>query len=180
MTSAMANVAEYLKNKNAHIGGIGIQSHLKVLPMDEEVLEKRLQIIGRVGLPITITEFSVHSSNVQTRANALDLAFRVYFADPNVHAILLWGFTDQFLTFAPDYYLTHGTSFTPNTAGQKLLHLINEEWSTKQDIHPTSNNVDTTINHAFRGKYQLTVVCNGQVKLEKEFHVGNSPSIINI
>jgi len=35
----MADLAEYLKKKNAHIGGIGIQSHLKLLPMDEEVLE---------------------------------------------------------------------------------------------------------------------------------------------
>jgi len=43
----MADVAEYLKNKNAHIGGIGIESHLKVLPMDEEVLEVSCWNISR-------------------------------------------------------------------------------------------------------------------------------------
>ncbi|KAK2166536.1 hypothetical protein LSH36_38g06048 [Paralvinella palmiformis] len=48
MTSAMANVAEYLKNKNAHIGGIGIQSHLKVLPMDEEVSERQMDNAQRI------------------------------------------------------------------------------------------------------------------------------------
>ena len=138
---AMANLAEYLKNKNAHIGGIGVQSHLKKLPMDEEALEvwitslltlwfsllvsykiifnenknrfqKRMQIVGRVGLPITVSEFSVHTTNVQLRADTLDMAFRVYFANPNVHAIILWGFADQFYTFANDFYLTQGTNFT--------------------------------------------------------------------
>ncbi|KAK2166537.1 hypothetical protein LSH36_38g07004 [Paralvinella palmiformis] len=179
MTSAMADLAEYLKKKNAHIGGIGIQSHLKILPMDEEVLEKRLQIVGRVGLPITITELSVHNTNVQTRANALDMALRVYFASPNVHAIILWGFADQFFTFANDFYLTQGTNFTPNTAGQKLLHLIHEEWSTKKDIHPTSSNVDTTISQAFRGTYKLTATCNGNVKIEKEFFLGKNAITVN-
>ncbi|KAK2166538.1 hypothetical protein LSH36_38g07044, partial [Paralvinella palmiformis] len=98
--------------RKAYCGGIGIQSHLRIVPIDEEVLKKRVQIAGRLNLPVTITEFSVHSTDVQTRANALDTAFRVYFADPNVHAILLWGFADQFPSFANDFYLTEGTNFT--------------------------------------------------------------------
>ena len=35
----MANLAEELKNKNVPVGGIGVQSHLKVFPMYEEALE---------------------------------------------------------------------------------------------------------------------------------------------
>ena len=45
------------------------------------------------------------------RAEALEQAFRVYFADPNVHAIMLWGFADQYTPFADDYCLTEGPQF---------------------------------------------------------------------
>jgi len=39
--------------------------------------------------------------------------------------------------------------------------------------------VDVTISEAFRGIYKLTAVCDGQIKVEKEFYVGDAPTIVN-
>ena len=74
--------------------------------------QKRLQIACRLDMPCSITELSVHSAYGQVRADGLDMALHVYFANPKVHAAVLWGFADQFGNFANDYFLTKGTYFT--------------------------------------------------------------------
>jgi len=45
---------------------------------------------------------------MKVRAEAVEMAYRVYFSDPKVHAIIMWGFGDQYGSFANDFFLTEG------------------------------------------------------------------------
>jgi len=178
LTSYISDLGEFLQKKNAHVGGIGIQSHLRELPIDPEVLEKRLEIASRLNLDVSITEFSSHSRNVYVRAAGLEQALTIYFANPKVHCIVLWGFCDSFGNFADDFFLFEGPNLTPNVAGNTLMRLLHNDWTTRETISATSTRVDKTIPNAFRGNYKLTVTCGGQVKAEKQFYVGSGSNTV--
>ena len=63
-------------------------------------------------MPVSITEFSVHTDNVTLRADELEKAITVYFSEECVQGILLWGFSDQPpLAFRKDSALTTGINF---------------------------------------------------------------------
>ena len=76
-------------------------------------LQKRVEIMSAPGLPLTITEFSVHSYDVMERARAIEEAFYVYFSQRSIQAIMLWGFSDlSGYHFVDDMFLTTGETFT--------------------------------------------------------------------
>ena len=56
--------------------------------------QKRLQIATSIGLPVTLTELSIHTSNVTLRAWMLELMLRMAFSNPGVEAVVFWQFSD--------------------------------------------------------------------------------------
>lgn len=76
-------------------------------------MQKRVEIAASAGLPLTISEFSVHSYDEYEKARVLEEAFYVYFSNPAVQAIVIWGFSDQQgFYFSDDMFLTTGENFT--------------------------------------------------------------------
>ncbi len=72
-------------------------------------IQNRIHIACSAGLPVSITELSVHATNVTLRADELEKAFYIYFSEECVNGILLWGFSDQSpLLFTEDSALTTG------------------------------------------------------------------------
>ena len=66
-----------------------------------------------MGLPVTVTELSVHSDDVIQRALSLEQALRVYFSQPEIIAVVFWLFSDQKgITFSDgDMALFEGPDF---------------------------------------------------------------------
>jgi endo-1,4-beta-xylanase len=77
------------------IGGIGCQAHLfssvKTV-MSVEHVQKTLDKLSAFHLPIKITECLFESDDEQDQAEELKKILPVYFAHPNVEAVVMWGF----------------------------------------------------------------------------------------
>lgn len=75
------------------------------------VFQTRLDRLATVGLPIWITELDVENVNKAARADGYDDAVTLYFAQPEVEGILLWGFHDGH-HWKPDAALFEGVDYT--------------------------------------------------------------------
>jgi endo-1,4-beta-xylanase len=53
-----------------------------------------LDTVASAGLPIWITELSLASNDVHSRATALTDILTLYFSHPAVEGVLFWGFWD--------------------------------------------------------------------------------------
>lgn len=84
-----------LLSSGVPIGGIGCQSHLfssvKTV-MSVEHVQKTLDKLSDFHLPIKITECLFEGDDEHNQAEELKKIFPVYFAHPNVEAIVMWGF----------------------------------------------------------------------------------------
>ena len=54
-----------------------------------------MDVICAAGVPVTVTELSIHHKNVTMRAQQLDEALVIAMAAECTNAIVLWGFSDQ-------------------------------------------------------------------------------------
>ena len=78
---------------------------------------------------------------------------RVYFAQPSVQGIILWGFWDHDMD--PEKALVNGYSFELNEAGRRWMTLTQDTWSTKVN---TSLAAGTSfLVRGFKGDYEAVV-----------------------
>ncbi|MHC4074576.1 MAG: endo-1,4-beta-xylanase [Planctomycetota bacterium] len=106
-------LADYVKHihglleQGTPLGGIGVQGHLHGESFNREALHHALNELGKVGLPIRVTEFNMPGQRSrfmrrrdlklteqqeQAKAKALVDYYRICFAHPAVEGILMWGF----------------------------------------------------------------------------------------
>ncbi|ELT91832.1 hypothetical protein CAPTEDRAFT_194144 [Capitella teleta] len=159
-TSAYRSAAMKLRMNGVPIGGIGLQSHMSVYP-DPDLLQKRLDVMAEAGLPLWITELDIRDADVNVRAQGYEDALRLFFSHPAVEGIVIWGFWDQGIS-QPDASLVDGPDFVENAAGQKVRYLLQNEWHTTLS-HVPEKAVETFIERAFYGTYNLTLNYNGDV-----------------
>ena len=62
---------------------------------DDIIFKKRLDVAASSGKPLWITELDVELEDVDARADGYDDIVTLYFAHPDVHGVLLWGFSDN-------------------------------------------------------------------------------------
>lgn len=67
-----------------------------------------------------MTELDVDNANVAQRADGYEDSVRLYFSDPNIEGILLWGFWDQ-AHWKPNASLVDGNDFVVNIAVLKIV-----------------------------------------------------------
>ena len=65
------------------------------------------------GKPLWITELDIEIEDRDARADAYDDVTTLYFSDPNIDGILLWGFSDQH-HWRPNAALFEGDDFVVN------------------------------------------------------------------
>ena len=58
------------------------------------ILQKSLEIASAAGKPMWITELDVQIDDREDRADGYDDVVTLMYSDPNVHGILIWGFSD--------------------------------------------------------------------------------------
>lgn len=173
-THAYVKSARHLKDLNAPIYGIGIQSHLQGFPQIDQLID-RLETVTEAGLPIWITELDVEIESRLQRAQGYENVLRLYFSWPQIEGIMLWGFWDQ-AHWRPNAALVEGQNFEINVAGRRVVDLLKNEWMTSADFNPTSDENRFEI-RGFHGDYVVVIKENGEVVREEEFTLKKSEDI---
>jgi endo-1,4-beta-xylanase len=137
------------------IGGIGCQGHLGTsvkTVMSVEHVQNTLDQLSQFSLPIKITECLFEGEDEQAQAEELQMIFPVYFAHPNVEAIIMWGF------WAGSHWRPHTAmwkkdwSITPQ--GQAYRELVFDKWWTQTAGKAGSDGTFKT--RGFFGDYEIT------------------------
>ncbi len=179
-----------LTARGANVGGIGIQSHDSDRLTDdphaagindnraEGFLKTRLtpaaflgtldELYAATGLPVHLTECSARTKDVQHRGDALEMLFRLGFSHESVHAILLWGFDARTHWMGPDAALMDADG-TINAAGQRISHLLREEWMT--EANAATDDGGKAGFRGFFGTYTVSITLPDGRSVEREVHL---------
>lgn len=160
--------------------GIGVQGHLHGESFEPKALQNALNELGRIGLPIRITEFNIPgqrslfmrqrnlkltAEQEQAKAKTLAKYYRICFAHPAVEGILMWGFWEG-ANWIPQSSI-YRRDWTPTLAADAYRDLVFKEWWT--DVGGKTGENGRCRIRAFYGKYAVT--CGGktrQVSLNKQ------------
>ncbi|MBI4660151.1 MAG: endo-1,4-beta-xylanase [Verrucomicrobia bacterium] len=148
-------------------GGIGVQGHLHGDSFDPVVLQRALDRLAEFKRPIRITEFNFpgqrskyygkHGARLtdeeeQAKAKALVEYFRICFAHPAVHGILLWGFWEGANWIPVSSLYRHDWSPTP--AAEAYRDLVFNKWWMKARARTDAQGRCEL--RAFYGKHRVT------------------------
>jgi len=162
-----------LLEQGASMDGIGVQGHLHGESFDPEALQHALNELAKIGLPIRITEFNMPGQRSpfmrqrqlkltpeqeQAKAKALTEYYRICFAHPAVHGILMWGFWER-ANWIPQSSL-YRRDWTPTPAAHAYRDLVFQQWWTRREGKADADGQCRV--RAFYGKYAVT--CAGQTK----------------
>jgi len=163
-----------LLQEGVPIAGIGVQGHLHGESFNPETLQGALDRLGKIGLPIRITEFNMPGQRSRfyqrrnmkltpeeesDKAEALTDYYRICFAHPAVDGILMWGFWEG-ANWIPQSSL-YRRDWTPTPAADAYRELVFKRWWTKWDGQAEENGKCRV--RAFYGKHR--VVSEGQDKI---------------
>jgi GH35 family endo-1,4-beta-xylanase len=150
------------------IDGIGCQGHLSMrttMTTPIEKVQRNLDRLAQFNLPIKITEVLFAYRDEQVQVDELNKLFPIYFAHPNVEAILMWGF------WAGDHWQPHCAmwreDWTPRPQVEAYRNLVFKKWWT--NLKEKADKKGEVNVRAFYGDYQIT--CNGKtqkITLNKE------------
>jgi len=149
------------------LAGIGAQGHLHGDSFDPNALNHALDELGKIGLPIRVTEFNMpgqRSAFMRDRglkmtpeqelakAKALADYYRICFAHPAVEGILMWGFWEG-ANWIPQSSL-YRRDWTPTPAAEAYRDLVFKQWWTRWEGKADANGQCHI--PAFYGKYAVT------------------------
>lgn len=118
-----------LLNSGAQVGGIGVQGHFgRRVPGNEE-LWRKLDALAQLNLPIKITEFDINTTDENQQARDLHRFYKVCFAHPAVHGVLMWGFWEG-AHWRPNAALWR-RNWSRKPAGDAYVSLISKHWMTQ-------------------------------------------------
>ncbi|XP_060607339.1 anti-sigma-I factor RsgI6-like [Ruditapes philippinarum] len=169
--------AEFFKSAGVPIYGVGIQSHIKDTNLDIGKLKGQLDTVASAGLPIWITELSLASNDVHSRATALTDILTLYFSHPAVEGVLFWGFWDGKI-FNQQTALFEGSDVMPNEAGKAYQTLFKTTWRTH--VTKDVNKINSFSVRGFKGGYTLIVRHDGREIKRETFTLGSTGKNINI
>lgn len=153
-------IKNLLKN-GVPIDGIGCQAH--IITSDEndskgnaagtsENIQMALDGLSKFNMPIKMTECLFGADTEEGVAEELNRVFPIFFADPNVEAIIMWGF------WAKDHWMPKTAmwkeDWTPTPQAKAYRDLIFNKWWTKKSGKADKNGNYKT--RAFYGDYVIT------------------------
>jgi len=157
-----------LQSRDVPIAGIGVQGHLHGETFDPEALKNALDVLAELKLPIRVTEFNfpgqrsrffrdrrLRLTPAEEEAKAKELVeyYRICFAHPAVHGILMWGFWEG-TNWIPVSSL-YKRDWTPTLAAGAYRDLVFNQWWTKWEGKADGQGVCRV--PAFYGTHRITV-----------------------
>lgn len=113
----------------APIHGIGCQGHFIKNYFSESEINQVLGRLAKFNLPIKITEFDIDTKNEKQKAKSLEMLFHIFFANPAVEGIILWGFWEG-AHWHPNAALWK-INFEITPAGLVYRNIVFDKWWTK-------------------------------------------------
>ena len=150
-----------LQTAKAPVQGIGFQCHFGSRVVPPERVLSGLDRFAKFGLPISITEFDMDTTDEDLQARYMRDFTTAVFSHPATDALIMWGFWEgkHWLPNAALY--RQDWSIKPN--GQAWLDLVKRDWWTnadgKTDIHGAYQT------RGFYGQYEITATApDGKTK----------------
>lgn len=138
------------------IDGIGCQGHLSLkttITTPAEKVQKNLDKLAQFNLPIKITEVLFAYDDEQVQVDELNKLLPIYFAHPNVEAIVMWGF------WAGSHWQPHCAmwkkDWTPRPQTEAYRNLVFDKWWTETEGKADKEGILNI--RAFYGDYKITV-----------------------
>lgn len=157
------NTINYLLSNSANVGGIGMQGHFNAGSLtDIDDVWSILDQFYATGVPITITEYDLDTTNETLKADYLRDFLTAVFAHPGTEGFMLWGFWE-------------GRHWRPNAA------MFNQDWSETpmvgvwEDLVLNQFMTDETLNtdatgeailRAFHGEHTIEITFDGETYYE--------------
>ncbi len=150
----------------APMDGIGVQGHLHGDSFDEQELQRALDTLAALKMPVRITEFNFpgqRSKYYQKRdlrltpeeeaakAEALRRFFRICFAHPAVTGILMWGFWEG-ANWIPQSSL-YRRDWSPTPAAEAYRRPVFGDWWTRATVKADSGGIAAV--RAFFGTHRV-------------------------
>jgi GH35 family endo-1,4-beta-xylanase len=156
-----------LVNRGAEIGGIGFQGHFSPQSLtdisneggtDPQTVWNVIDMFhNATGLPITITEYDLNTTNERLKADYLRDFLTAVFAHEAVDGFIMWGFWEG-RHWRPDAAMfNQNWSETPMT--QVWRDLVLGEWLTEEELLFSGDELRV---RAFHGDYEVSVEYRGQ------------------
>lgn len=102
MTWDMADIIELIRptveyrdeNGQQVIDALGLQAHSLYSPSiwSVEEIQRNLNTISELGLPLYVSEYDIEATNDQTQLQYMQMHFPIFYEHPNVVGITLWGY----------------------------------------------------------------------------------------
>lgn len=163
-----------LQQRGAAVGGIGLQGHV-TNPVGEVICDA-LDKLATTYLPIWVTELDVCESDVDLRADDLEVVLREAYAHPAVEGVIFWGFMQGHM-WRQDACLVNSDG-TVNDAGERFVDL-RREWTSHARGH-----IDSDSHFKFRGFHGTYIVqlTTATGKMLKTFTVekGDTPLVLDM
>ncbi|KAG2595844.1 endo-1,4-beta-xylanase 1-like [Panicum virgatum] len=164
-----------LQQKGAPVGGIGLQGHV-TNPVGEVICDALDKLSAATDLPVWLTELDVCESDVDLRADDLEVVLREAYAHPAVEGVVFWGFMQGHM-WRQDACLVNSDG-TVNDAGERFVDL-RREWTSHARGH-----IDSAGHFKFRGYHGTYVVqlATATGKVHKTFSVekGDTPLVLDM
>ncbi len=146
-----------LKAQGAPLEGIGFQGHFGGTMIPPTRVLAGLDRFGKLGLPISITEFDMNTTDEAIQAAYMRDFMTATFSHPSVDAIIMWGFWEG-AHWLPDAALfRRDWSIRPH--GVVFQDLTTKTWWT--NISGMTDGKGSYTGRGFYGDYQITVTPPG-------------------
>jgi endo-1,4-beta-xylanase len=156
---AYATQIENFLSSGLPIDGIGVQAHvISAKNATPERAQMALDELAKFNLPIKMTECLFGGETEEEIAEQMEIYFPIFFAHPNVEAIIMWNF------WAKDHWKPETAmweeDWTPTSQAKAYRDLVFDEWWTK-----TSGKADKNGEFKTRGFYgDYIITSNGESK----------------
>jgi endo-1,4-beta-xylanase len=177
--AAFENVAQYLRDHGAPLGGLGLQCHIGgLLNAPQDLLATLDGYQKKFGLPVRITEFDVNVDDEEIQADYTRDFLIAMFSHPSVVGVQMWGFWEG-RHWQPKAAL-YRKDWTEKPNGAAFRKLVHETWTT--DATGTTDENGRWGVRGFYGRYTVTVTMGDAVYRTEVKHdaANREPMVITL
>lgn len=157
---AFEDVAGYLREHGAPLGGLGLQCHIGgVLNAPADVLATLDRYQAKFALPVRVTEFDVNVDDEEIQADYTRDFLIAMFSHPSVVGVQFWGFWAG-RHWQPKAAL-YRQDWTEKPNGAAYRKLVQETWHT--DATGLTDGEGRWATRGFYGRYAVTVTVGDRV-----------------